>query len=307
MRSWWVNQNQTYKHEVPGGYLWSPKTKNNGGRNYFYDTMTQVAPGDLIFSFCDTYIKAVGTVQQPAVTSPKPDFQNAGANWLNTGWFVEVEFMEIQHPIAPKNHMAQIEPLLAHKYAPLRKNGAGQQGLYLTEISGDLSNLLLGLSGITQDLVWNELAPPVVDREIESAIDQTLARMLDGDLESMQLTKARRGQGLFKANVRLIERGCRVTGLTKVRHLRASHIKPWKISNNEEKLDGANGLLLSPHIDHLFDQGFISFENHGRLLLSTDLDQNVLDRWNILRDFQTDAFTSTQSKYLEYHRDVVFR
>ena len=94
MRSWWVNQNQTYGTEVPGGFLWSPKTKNNGARNPFYDYMTQTEPGDLVFSFCDKYIKAVGTVQQPAVTSPKPDFQTAGSNWLDTGWFVEVEFIE---------------------------------------------------------------------------------------------------------------------------------------------------------------------------------------------------------------------
>ena len=37
MRYWWVNQNQTYRHEVVGGYLWSPKRKSNDGINPFYD------------------------------------------------------------------------------------------------------------------------------------------------------------------------------------------------------------------------------------------------------------------------------
>src|SRR3546814_19216091 len=60
MRYWWVNQNQTYRHEVPGGYLWSPKRNRNGGRNPFYDFMREVAPGDVVFSFSDTYIKAIG-------------------------------------------------------------------------------------------------------------------------------------------------------------------------------------------------------------------------------------------------------
>ena len=43
MQYWWVNQNQTYEHEqeVPGGYLWSPKTKSDGSSNTFYDNMTK--------------------------------------------------------------------------------------------------------------------------------------------------------------------------------------------------------------------------------------------------------------------------
>jgi hypothetical protein len=43
MRHWWVNQNQTYKAEVAGGFLWSPKTKADGSRNYFYDNMQRVS------------------------------------------------------------------------------------------------------------------------------------------------------------------------------------------------------------------------------------------------------------------------
>jgi len=48
MRYWWVNQNQTYRHEVAGSYLWSPKRNANGARNPFYESMREVAPGDLI-------------------------------------------------------------------------------------------------------------------------------------------------------------------------------------------------------------------------------------------------------------------
>ena len=60
MKCWWVNQNQTYRAEVLGGFLWSPKTNKNGSNNHFYDNMPLVQKGDLIFSFCDTKIKAVG-------------------------------------------------------------------------------------------------------------------------------------------------------------------------------------------------------------------------------------------------------
>lgn len=60
MRYWWVNQNQTYRQEVGGGYLWSPKRKTNDQRNPFYESMREVAPGDIIFSFVDTHITALG-------------------------------------------------------------------------------------------------------------------------------------------------------------------------------------------------------------------------------------------------------
>ena len=39
MRYWWVNQNQTYRHEIQGGYLWSPKRNANRARNPFYKAL----------------------------------------------------------------------------------------------------------------------------------------------------------------------------------------------------------------------------------------------------------------------------
>ena len=46
-------------HEVEGGYLWSPKRSASGARNPFYESMREVSPGDLIFSFMDTRIQAI--------------------------------------------------------------------------------------------------------------------------------------------------------------------------------------------------------------------------------------------------------
>jgi hypothetical protein len=60
MRYWWVNQNQTFRQEIDGGYLWSPKRNKNGNRNPFYEFMREVAPGDIVFSFCDTRVAALG-------------------------------------------------------------------------------------------------------------------------------------------------------------------------------------------------------------------------------------------------------
>jgi len=89
MRYWWVNQNQTYRHEVQGGYLWSPKRNANGARNPFYEAMREVSPGDLVFSFVDTRIIAIGVAQSYCYESPKcPEFGSSGQNWENIGWRV---------------------------------------------------------------------------------------------------------------------------------------------------------------------------------------------------------------------------
>lgn len=302
-----MNQNQTYDFEVPGGFLWSPKSRSDGGRNYFYETMKEVQPGDIVFSYCNTVIRAIGIIQKGAVTAPKPDFRTAGSNWSHEGWYVEAEFSEVENPIRPKDFIDQIIPLLPDKYAPLQRNGAGLQGVYLTEISSSLGALLIELCNSNVASISRELAP---DSSSDSEYEINLeieARSLHGDLEKIQLTKSRRGQGIFKANVRLVERQCRVTGVTSIRHLRASHIKPWSASNDQEKLDGHNGLLLSPHVDHLFDRGYISFEDSGKLLVSKELSPSILEKWSISANRSVGSFNSSQSKYLEYHRDLVFQ
>jgi predicted restriction endonuclease len=89
--------------------------------------------------------------------------------------------------------------------------------------------------------------------------------------------------------------------------LRASHIKPWAASNYEEKLDGYNGLLLSPHVDHLFDRGFISFQDSGGILIAKDLNPSVLEQWAIHPGENVGKFKGKQCEYLEYHREVVFQ
>lgn len=121
MRYWWVNQKQTYRHEVPGGYLWSPKRKANGDRNPFYDFMREVAPDDIVFSFADALIKAMGVVASYAYEAPKPlEFGQAGAYWDKIGWRVDVRFVELRLPIKPSENMAALTPLLPERYAPLR-------------------------------------------------------------------------------------------------------------------------------------------------------------------------------------------
>ena len=140
--------------------------------------------------------------------------------------------------------------------------------------------------------------------------DHLEAEILDSDLastEKEQVVKSRRGQGRFRQNVQRFEHHCRVTGVSDLRFLIASHIKPWRDATNAERLDGKNGLLLSPNIDWLFDRGVISFEDSGTVLVSPVVDQHVLESLGVPNPgTNVGEFTAGQRLYLSYHRREVF-
>jgi hypothetical protein len=136
---------------------------------------------------------------------------------------------------------------------------------------------------------------------------EILNRQVNGPIERIQLVRSRRGQGVFRQNVFSREPRCRVTGIADSRFLRASHIKPWRVSSDIEKIDGNNGLMLAPHVDVLFDQGYISFADNGALLVSSQLDLSILEAWGIDKSVNSGVFSAAQSQYLQYHRDHEFR
>jgi predicted restriction endonuclease len=118
---------------------------------------------------------------------------------------------------------------------------------------------------------------------------------------------ARRGQGRFRKNVLHVESKCCLTGVTDPNHLIASHIKPWKVSTNDERLSADNGLMLGPHIDHLFDKGYIGFTDVGDLLVSPKCAPAVLRAWGISRSTNVRPFRRAQRPFLKYHRQHVFQ
>jgi hypothetical protein len=323
MRYWWVNQNQTFRQEQAGGYLWSPKRKANGGRNHFYDTMRLVMPGELVLSFEGGYIRAVGVVSSYCYESPKPDeFGQTGDYWEKIGWRVDVRWTRLPRQIRPADHMDRLGPLLPEKYSPLRASGAGLQAVYLTEVPAPMMSAIANLVGPELRALLDAEPPPLAGRigerpeaaerlkeKWEDHLEQTIRQdERIRETERIALVRSRRGQGLFREEVRKIEHACRITHVANPEHLIASHCKPWRHATNEERLDGENGLLLTPSIDHLFDRGFVSFEDDGRLLISPVADQVSLTRMGVPTDepVLVGAFSSGQRRYLDFHRTDVF-
>ena len=320
MRYWWVNQNQTYNQEISGGYVWSPKRNANGGRNPFYDSMREVSPGDIIFSFKDTRIPSVGVAQSYCYECPKPEeFGSAGLNWEQIGWKVDVKYSSLVNVICPRDHMNSIGPLLPVRYSPLQKTGRGNQGVYLTELENKLADVIVSLIGYEAEVLTkgHMLEDEIVGYSSDSSgfiqWENYLRHQVESDTtitetERQALVNARVGQGRFKDNVKQIESECRVTKVNRLEHLRASHLKPWRDCDNSERLDGENGLLLTPSIDHLFDRGFISFENNGDLLVSPVSHKVSLERMGVPVEsgLNVGGFSEGQKIFLDYHREYIF-
>ncbi|EHA1065486.1 HNH endonuclease [Aeromonas hydrophila] len=308
MAFWWVNHKQTYSAEVGGGYIWSPKANRNGSKNQTYINLTLTRPGDVVISYAGGLIKAIGLVTTPCLEARKPsEFGNAGDAWSDTGWEVRIDWELLEKPIRPKDHLELIAPLLPSKNSPLQANGNGNQSCYLAGINEALGNLVLSLAEGVNPSFADDIEQHQADLEGD-AIEAVIKASTLETTEKLQLTKARIGQGLFRTQLEAIEPKCRVTGVTNKALLIASHIKPWsKCENNAERLDGNNGLLLSPHIDRLFDRGWITFTDAGDLLCADPNIEQALQQWGVELPQNVGPFNPVQAEYLDFHRNEIFR
>jgi len=326
-RYWWVNHKQTARQEIEGQYLWSPKTSSNGARNQFYDNMRHANPGDLVLSFANGLVKWVGRVAEFAFTAPKPtEFGATGSYWHNEGWLLPVFWTELDPAVRPKAMIDVLGPLLPKKYSPIRPlTGDGNQGVYLAEIARPVFDAVVATSAVNYPLLARGGANSLSFQAVKEMLDDRAEQGIRTDAGLDSTTKeaviqARRGQGRFRANVERVETACRLTKITNPSLLIASHIKPWRSCGTaEERLDGMNGLLLTPDADLLFDRGFITFYDDGEVQISPRFDNDDLRRLGLgeiamprlgfgeaQRPWRTEAFAARQCKYLAYHRTEVY-
>lgn len=289
-RFFWVNHKQTFKREVTENYIWSPKREVNGAYNQSYENLTYVQSGDLIFSFANASIQAIGTAVSECYEAIKPG--GFAENWSDVGWRVDVKFDKLKNGFRPKGCINEFKHLLPLKYSPMNEIGNGNQKCYLAEISAELAYYLY--SKIDKS-----------DRQNTIFDQDNLLEFLDNTVKEA-IVLQRIGQNIFRKNLlEIYKNTCALTTIQLPILLRASHIKPWSKSNAKERLDTANGILLAAHVDVLFDKGFISFDDNGNVLLADDSISQIFNEHKIplfLKLLPADSI-----KYLKWHRENVFR
>ena len=125
--------------------------------------------------------------------------------------------------------------------------------------------------------------------------------------DKIQTVRVRRGQPEFREALLRSIPFCPVTTVTDERLLEACHIKPRRKCNSEEQGDAKNGLMLTPTIHRLFDDGFITFEKK-KIKISPYISRITLKKLGIVDGQKVDLLQEEgREKYLKHHRDIEFK
>ena len=150
-------------------------------------------------------------------------------------------------------------------------------------------------------LIYLEASDELESEYIMSVINSRTIASTD----KFKTITGRVGQASFRDKLEKLWGGrCSVSAATVL--LNASHIKPWDVATDAERLDPFNGLLLSPTYDKAFDRGLITFEDSGRMLISSKLVSN-LRPLGISPNACIKSINALCYPYLEYHRQIVFQ
>jgi hypothetical protein len=165
-----------------------------------------------------------------------------------------------------------------------------------------IKSLRTGTFGVVRKY-W--ITPEIRNRLDLISEDEVMADPSLTQTEKEQIVKSRIGQGAFRDRLFAKWKRCCMTGCEIHPILRASHIKPWRQSNNDERLDVFNGLLLSPNMDALFDRGFISFSDDGKILHGPEIGIEDLVALGCKPELKI-KFSPLHMPYLKHHRSEIF-
>ena len=144
---------------------------------------------------------------------------------------------------------------------------------------------------------FHKMQEETILAEIEEVENDTFIT----NTERTAIIKSRVGQGEFREKLIAFWKGCSISGCQLTDILVASHIKPWRVANNQERLDTYNGLLLLPNFDKLFDKGYISFDIKGKIVFSNFFPESDRTLLQIKKDIHLVLVSDKHKPYLLYH------
>ncbi|MGD7009486.1 HNH endonuclease [Metabacillus sp. 84] len=171
------------------------------------------------------------------------------------------------------------------------------------ELNKNLNKFLLGVTNKDDDSKLNTANKYIQQFKQEESKDVENIQL--NQTERDQLIKARIGQTSFKTALVVMQKKCSLCGVSDIRFLIASHIKPWSKSTDAERMDINNGLLLCPNHDFLFDKGYITFSEGGFIILSSELSEETKLFFNVNKDIGL-SLNTDQKEYMKWHKENVF-
>lgn len=297
MAFFWVNLGTTHKEVMANNFLWAPTHKVSKGKKIYiqgFSNVSEVKKDDVIFCHNSGFIISVAVAISDAKLSERPNNRNFD-KWGRDGYKVDVKLIELKQKIETVLFRNELFERYNHMCSPKLLNEKTRHATenYMTSIPDAAAMLIY--SFIEDDLL----------KIGEHKGSNTKGKQRVKKAEREAIIKARVGQGQFRKDLFKIWKGeCPVTKIDVPELLIASHMLPWALSNDEDKVNPNNGILLSPAVDKLFDKGFISFSDEGALLVNSHFNkQNVL-KLGLDSNNVKIKFNSEQKAFLGKHREL---
>lgn len=298
MRFYWAFISSRAEGRFDHGRLWAPEQDGAGRQHAHWDVLRALDRGDIVVGSYQRKLRFLGVVSRPARRTLWPEWKGRDAKRASpSDWGRQVRLLP--HPIEPVPRIDELSVstrrlLESCPGGPFRRDKYGKRG-YVYPLSASAGLALL------RELNQEHRLDRRLDLDQAVAADPTAS-----ETEREALALARVGQGEFRRKLQLIWDGrCAVTGARSL--YRASHIKPWSVSTNPERLDPTNGLLLSPNYDAAFDAGLITFDDDGRIRFSKALAADDARRLGLSRSSKLSSVRRAQLGFLAYHRAHVFQ
>ncbi len=198
-------------------------------------------------------------------------------------------------------HVSVPQGLVAEELARSFPITGGHDSVFAVSSFDGLAQILRRTAELAQSL------PNQAELTYAVRLKDALAALGPMTTEVERIVKQRIGQDTFRqALMDYWGNACAVTGIEFPAILRASHAKPWAdCATDSERLDVYNGFLLTANLDALFDRGFISFDDDGLMLFSTELPAPVRDELGLAAPIQLRWLSDQHRAYLHWHREHV--
>lgn len=283
----WVNQGTSYEQEREHGIVWAPERDKSGKRLTHWEMLLKIRPGDVVFCYHAQQVKSVAVALDGGhrvETRPISYEQWEQAS----GYQAELAYEDLTTPLSKQR--LQDAGFFANGLGEELMQADGRLKLiYMHQLTEREGLFLLEKAGLAER--GHPGVPPIINSSV-----------VPDETTRLRLVEARIGQGKFRDDLMESWGGrCPLSGLSNPKLLRASHIKRWADSTNEERLSPHNGILLAAHWDAAFDCGLISFADDGRVIVSEQLSQS--DRVALrLPELASVRFMPPHIPFLESHR-----
>lgn len=242
---------------------------------------------------CIKGIVAIGKVLRQPRYLDRSELEKFKLNYMKGLDFRKTRFIEIaiinmnlEHPLVDVNEISSY---------------FGELGNFALQGSCALPDKVQPKAFSLYDRLINKARKDKFEKELES-IEKAL-ESTGSNTEIIKTVTQRVGQRWLREQLLSLHRStCQISGITQPELLVCSHIIPWSV-DKKNRLNPNNALLLAFNYDFLFDKGYISFDENGKILISKGLKGD----FGINSGLTLQGASGETMDFLKYHRNYIFK